>query len=262
MIYTVREMVPLEHAGFLGAFTQVMNTFGNFWGAGLSTYADTYKLDDYMFIILLIPIIFSLIQTYLIIRYYKYESPSYLWINNLKKEAFFLINKLYVNTSVLDTHSYIKNSAVRSIEDICEDDESEYHAVLSYKTVLFSPNYRKSLLIACGLGLFKTLMGIDFFMILLDHNLSYEEPDEIYKTTAKVLIYLANFLGALVALIYIESKYYIGIGRVRLLKLGAVLMFIILCGISVHRLVKNYVYISILIGSFLFIYQATLGTVL
>jgi hypothetical protein len=169
---------------------------------------------------------------------------------------------LYINPNLSDTSSYIKSSAVRSIEDICEDDESEIHSVVSYKTVLFSPNYRKSLLIACGLGLFKTLIGIDFFIILLDHNLSYEEPDEIYEITAKVLIYLANFLGALTSLIYIESEYYIEIGRVRLLRVGAVLMFFILCGISLHRQVNSYEYVSTLIGSFVFIYQASLGTVL
>jgi hypothetical protein len=215
-----------------------------------------------MFIIFLIPILFSLIQTFLILNFYNYESPSYLWVHNLKKEAFFLINKLYINPNLSDTSSYIKSSAVRSIEDICEDDESEIHSVVSYKTVLFSPNYRKSLLIACGLGLFKTLIGIDFFIILLDHNLSYEEPDEIYEITAKVLIYLANFLGALTSLIYIESEYYIEIGRVRLLRVGAVLMFFILCGISLHRQVNSYEYVSTLIGSFVFIYQASLGTVL
>ena len=255
-------MVPLEYAGFLGAFTQVMNTFGNFWGAGLSNYGEVYVSLDFMFIIFLIPILFSLIQTFLILNFYNYESPSYLWVHNLKKEAFFLINKLYINPNLSDTSSYIKSSAVRSIEDICEDDESEIHSVVSYKTVLFSPNYRKSLLIACGLGLFKTLIGIDFFIILLDHNLSYEEPDEIYEITAKVLIYLANFLGALTSLIYIESEYYIEIGRVRLLRVGAVLMFFILCGISLHRQVNSYEYVSTLIGSFVFIYQASLGTVL
>ncbi len=262
IIYSVREMVPLEYAGFLGAFTQVMNTFGNFWGAGLSNYGEVYVSLDFMFIIFLIPILFSLIQTFLILNFYNYESPSYLWVHNLKKEAFFLINKLYINPNLSDTSSYIKSSAVRSIEDICEDDESEIHSVVSYKTVLFSPNYRKSLLIACGLGLFKTLIGIDFFIILLDHNLSYEEPDEIYEITAKVLIYLANFLGALTSLIYIESEYYIEIGRVRLLRVGAVLMFFILCGISLHRQVNSYEYVSTLIGSFVFIYQASLGTVL
>lgn len=263
--YTVREMVPLEHTGFLGAFTQVMNTFGNLWGAGLSTCLEEYIDKEYIIIVFLIPIVFSLIQTYLILKFYNFESPSYLWINNLKKEALFLINKLYINSAIADTHSFIKRSAVRSIEDICEvedEDEDEVHPVPTYKTVLFSSNYRKSLLIACGLGLFKTLIGIDFFMILMHHNLSYEKPSETYENITKVSVYLFNFLGACVTLCYIDSKKYAEIGRVKLLKIGAVMMFCILCCISIHRFVGNYYYISILIGSFVFVYQATIGTVL
>lgn len=265
--YTVREMVPLEHTGLFGAFTQVMNTFGNLCGAGLSTYLGEFVTEDLLFIIFLIPIVFSLIQTCLILKFYNFESPSYLWINNLKKEAFILINKLYINTSVLDTHSIHKNSTVRSIEDLCEDEvenesEGEIHSVPTYKTVLFSPNYRKSLLIACGLGLFKTLIGIDFFIILLDHNLSYEPHPEGYDNSAKMLVYLVNFLGACVAICYIDSKNYAEIGRVRLLRIGAIVMFLILFCIAIHRIVENYIYITALISSFVFVYEATIGTVL
>lgn len=94
--YPVREMAPNELSGRMVAMIGVMETLG--FSCASTALGPTAKAlgNELAFLIFLIPIPVTMLQTALFVFHFKHESPSYLWISNRRKEAISLINILYL----------------------------------------------------------------------------------------------------------------------------------------------------------------------
>lgn len=94
---------------------------------------------------------FCLMQNVLLLKYFKHDTPTYLWLNHRRKSAFSLITNLYMQYQ----NQEIPLEDVISIQYYEEGTESSTRPpedyIITYKDVIFGKIYRKSLIIGCSI---------------------------------------------------------------------------------------------------------------
>lgn len=127
-----------------------MEVLGNFTGFVVCLAITKWDGDHiYLGYWLIIP--FCLMQNVLLIKYFKHDTPTYLWLSHRRKSAFSLISNLYMQSQ----NEEIPLDDVINIQYYEENTESSNKPpedyIITYKSVIFGKIYRKSLIIACSI---------------------------------------------------------------------------------------------------------------
>jgi hypothetical protein len=234
-----------------------MFSLGKFLALFVSTVFWNLDMNHMTFYFPVLPAVFQIITLRCL---YTEETPMHLWLNGKKsrvnaRQAIQLIGTNY-------NHNDIRDSPGFSTESILEQQERRSRKV-SYIEVLTSSSFRKPLFIVCGknhkgLGLFRTFLGPDTMLYIIMTKL----VDLKLEWLILMVFYGANLLASLSCFFFFESKTYIGIGRLPLLKLGALAMFLLYVILTIYAQMQVDIVYLILAGALIAIYELSLGTVL
>jgi MFS family permease len=189
----IAETSPIEVKGTAGSLTQICITFGiliAFAGGSLfkqETDAERLFFIDVMFII---PIVLSILQVFLLIVVFPYDTPSVLnsWGQKAKLREF--LNKIYKPEYVDDIIMEIGGNAGES-DDLAP-------ATLTYGDVFCGPLYRKATLVGISLAAFQQMTGINIIMFY--SNTIFESGTSMDPNTITTLVGTVNFLATLVGM--------------------------------------------------------------
>lgn len=159
-------------------------------------------------------------------------------------------------------HNDMRDSPGFSTQSILEQQERRSRQ-MSYTEVLRSSAFRKPLFLVCGknhagLGLFRTFLGPDTMLYIIMTKL----VDLQLEWLIIMFFYGANLLASLSCFFFFDSEIYIGIGRLPLLKLGALAMFLLYVILTIYAQMQVDIVYLILAGVLIAIYELSLGTVL
>jgi hypothetical protein len=126
-----------------------MEILGNLTGI-LASFAITTWDSDHIYLGYWLIVPFCLMQNALLIKYFKHDTPTYLWLCHRRKSAISLISNLYMQPH----NQEIPLEDVMSIQYYEDNTERSTRPpedyIITYKNVIFDKIYRKSLIIACS----------------------------------------------------------------------------------------------------------------
>ncbi|CRG95427.1 hexose transporter, putative [Plasmodium gallinaceum] len=215
----ISEMTHKDKKGAYGVLHQLFITFGIFiavlLGLALGSGPNAKSKDPlsdfekiWWRLMFLFPSFMSLFGIFLLVVFFKEETPYYLFEHGKVEESKKILKKIYGTEDV--------DEPLKAIQDAIEQNEAAKRNSLSLLAALKIPSYRYVILLGCILSGFQQLTGIN--VLVANSNELYKEfLNDNLITILSVIMTAVNFLMTFPA-IYIVEK----LGRKTLLLWGCV----------------------------------------
>ena len=169
-----------------------------------------------------IPIVLSILQVFLLLVVFPYDTPSVLnaWGQKAKLREF--LNKIYKAEYVDDIIKEIGGGDGAESDDLAP-------ANLSYGDVFCGPLYRKATLVGISLAAFQQMTGINIIMFY--SNTIFESGTSMSPNTITTLVGTVNFLATLVGMYLLSIA-----GRRTIMLWNQVLLAIVLIVLGILSL--------------------------
>ena len=187
----VREIAPSEIYGRLGAFNQVLISFGIFISILIATCV---KSDEILLILIfMLPVFVSIIQIILFTFCFRNETATYYIKLGNKRKALLLMSELYFkNSSLMETDEYLLASNLNFVK------ESGY-------TDLFNSENWKNFKVGCILSILQQMSGINY--ITFTSCSFMENSTHFTPGIATLIIGLIAFASSLLAVVILRENY-------------------------------------------------------
>jgi len=240
----IKEFSPMEISGTTGSFHSVLGSAGvmlSFIFGFLMPYVavDGYGISFWK-ILFSFPIIFSLTRIYLLMRYFTFETPSFLWKKKREYEAKSVMEMLY---SEEQSFEFIKSF-------------QKTNAITLHYAALFAPDYINQMKFGIVISMFQQLSGINA-LIFYSNQIFLQDGNE---TIAVVFTFLIGILLTITAVI--SGKFMDYFGRRKAMLFGD---FFAVCSLGLMVILKptslSFLnkYVILL---FVFTYGVSLGPIL
>ena len=203
----INEIVPSEIQGKLGSLVQFQVTFGIFVSFALciilpATHPDKHFTNDYWIGIYLFPIIPSLIQIFLFLFVYKYDSPKWLIDSKSEKKLEYLMKTLYVNNWEAYLNKLLEEE--RKKESLLTKESGKLKDP-GFSDLFSIKGYRKALIIACTLSMLQQMTGINSFIFYSSQIFKKIGGDADLTNTFTAILGLCNMGFTMFCLLFIEK---------------------------------------------------------
>lgn len=153
-------------------------------------------------LVALVPIILSVIQIFLLITVFKYDTPVFLQLKGDQVSLNEIMSNIYHPYVVQERIAELSNGDEDVLGEMKGSDKAE---VVGYTQVLFGAKYRRSTFVGCMLAMFQQFTGIN--AIIFYSNLIFESSDGSGMSTVTLTFMLntVNFFATFGGM-YLLSK--------------------------------------------------------
>jgi len=244
----VNEYVPYEISGACGVTIEMAYALGisisYVLGLGLPNPEDQTPENWYWCVMFLFPIALLTINHFVLLFYFKSDTPKYLVLKKQKEEALNVLREIYVNEEDI-------NKLVTNLERL---EENKNDGSVSFKQ-LFSKTFRKRLFIGIIACWGQQSNGIDT-LIFYSNKIFNNNVEHSQATFLTNILGFVMFFSNILTIFVIER-----FGRKRLLVFGNIVSFLCLVSIITLYYFQYFLPIIFLFIAFVFTTGLTLAPV-
>lgn len=224
----LKEMSPAELSGKTGNLVQLQMCVGNLFGFMsaliLPISQESVSSGNLWRYVLVFPSLFLMIQLFVLMYIYPYDSPAWLASENRIQEASQVLSSFYKGEGCETVHRTLIQNYTGTVVEGGPVSAALVARRASYRDVLFDWRFRRMLSIGLVLMMIQQWSGINAVMTY--SSIIFESITDRYTARIYTLFLGLVNLGAVLAVIPIIDKF----GRVPLLWIGQLtLSFILVC---------------------------------
>jgi len=153
----IKEYTPMKIAGIFGSFHQLIITIGILIPMLIALWKpsdDKYETTQFWRVMFGMPIVFSLIQIFLLFAFYRFDTPKYL-ISVDQSEGRKILEKIYIDTVEI-------NEKLFEYEKIIKEEKNAGGITFD---ILLGKSFRYALFVGIMIAIFQQLTGINVMIM-------------------------------------------------------------------------------------------------
>jgi MFS family permease len=204
----VREIVPNKDSGLYAGLSQTILTLGIMFASIVGLYTPDFgqKGSTVVWRVLFgIPLLFSSVQILLFVVYFKYDTPTFYKVNNMKKYEMEAYRLIYNNTDkaiqriIKDNYSLLSETTIDPLIKMkaAHDSKSVFR--------LCKKPYKNAMIIGCLLSCLQQFTGINTVIFYSSSIFSSNDEDIYSGKYGTLLVGVVNCLTAMIGIFILAN---------------------------------------------------------